>query len=621
MASSFANYLLVVGQILAAWLVVFAVVTGLGGILAAWLRIPLERSEDAWLRFWLGLAVATAALQTWHLWFRIGGLAAGTLAAAGLSGVWRQRRDWRRWLAPHWPHGLAVGGGVLLLGAWLAAHAAGKLVNYDAGLYHLAAIRWAVQYPVVPGLGNLHGRLAFNNAHFLLMAGLDGHFWGLPSFRLMSGLVALPAIGQCSASLYRFLTRSAHFALADVFLLCAAAMLLPGVFMEVTSTSADVPVFHLEFFLTCLLLRLGVRASETETRYTSGLAGAAIILAALGIAFKLSFAVFGAITAVLALGAWAHRTSGAENHDSNGPLTPLPGPVPRNRGTGRILGASLSQHAPLAAGMLTAAVLIVPWLIRGIILSGWPVYPLALGGVDVPWRVPLESLVAESNWIKSWARLPYEHYSCVLADWAWFRPWLARLPVEMAVQIALLLAFGSALVALKCFAGEKSGRSVRLDGSFLLPAAGGLIFWFTTAPNPRFAGAVFVVLAAGALALFVDAALQVLPSSSRRPFQATVLGLAIWITVDRVENQPLWPPPAERLQALPRPELRIVRTNSGLELYVPAEGDQAWDAPLPSTPYPNARLRLRSSGNLAGGFVLERTERVAESNVRQKGVR
>ena len=60
--------------------------------------------------------------------------------------------------------------------------------------------------------------------------------------------------------------------------------------------------------------------------------------------------------------------------------------------------------------------------------------------------------------------------------------------------------------------------------------------------------------------------------------------------------------------AAPRSELQSFITRSGLRLYVPQEGDQCWDAPLPCTPYPNADLRLRRQGDLGSGFLLEAGE-------------
>ena len=37
---------------------------------------------------------------------------------------------------------------------------------HDTGSYHLATMNWIEQYPTVPGLGNLYGRLALNSSMF-----------------------------------------------------------------------------------------------------------------------------------------------------------------------------------------------------------------------------------------------------------------------------------------------------------------------------------------------------------------------------------------------------------------------------------------------------------------------
>ncbi len=42
--------------------------------------------------------------------------------------------------------------------------------NVDRGMYHLSSIRWYERYQAVPGLGNLHGRLAFNSSFFVTSA-------------------------------------------------------------------------------------------------------------------------------------------------------------------------------------------------------------------------------------------------------------------------------------------------------------------------------------------------------------------------------------------------------------------------------------------------------------------
>ena len=45
-----------------------------------------------------------------------------------------------------------------------------SIEHYDTYLYHAQAIRWIEEYGVVPGLGNLHHRFAYNNSVFSLQA-------------------------------------------------------------------------------------------------------------------------------------------------------------------------------------------------------------------------------------------------------------------------------------------------------------------------------------------------------------------------------------------------------------------------------------------------------------------
>ena len=46
-------------------------------------------------------------------------------------------------------------------------------IMYDSGLYHFASIRWLNEEAIVPGLGNLHWRLALNQSYFGFLALLN----------------------------------------------------------------------------------------------------------------------------------------------------------------------------------------------------------------------------------------------------------------------------------------------------------------------------------------------------------------------------------------------------------------------------------------------------------------
>ena len=66
---------------------------------------------------------------------------------------------------------------LLLIGAFCIVagivFASGPVKGYDTGLYHAQAVRWINEYGVVPGLGNLHFRLAFNSAWLVFSSFFD----------------------------------------------------------------------------------------------------------------------------------------------------------------------------------------------------------------------------------------------------------------------------------------------------------------------------------------------------------------------------------------------------------------------------------------------------------------
>ena len=51
--------------------------------------------------------------------------------------------------------------------------ASGPVGYFDTGLYHAQAVKWINEYGTVPGLGNLHHRLAFNSSWFYFSAFFD----------------------------------------------------------------------------------------------------------------------------------------------------------------------------------------------------------------------------------------------------------------------------------------------------------------------------------------------------------------------------------------------------------------------------------------------------------------
>jgi hypothetical protein len=91
------------------------------------------------------------------------------------------------------------------------------------------------------------------------------------------------------------------------------------------------------------------------------------------------------------------------------------------------------------------------------------------------------------------------------------------------------------------------------------------------------------------------------------PFAAAAAaGLAAMALVAHAARGDLFVPPSgtHGLHPTPTPELHDVTTDSGLVLHVPGPGGECWYGPLPCTPFPDRRLRLRRAGDLGHGFVV-----------------
>jgi uncharacterized membrane protein len=137
---------------------------------------------------------------------------------------------------------------------------------------------------------------------------------------------------------------------------------------------------------------------------------------------------------------------------------------------------------------------------------------------------------------------------------------------------------------------------------FLLPSAGAVLFWFFTAPDPRFAGASLYILGAGLL----SASINVLHNRISRLtvyFFLCLCCIMILLAMFRSFSNP-------QKNFSPPPEFPLITktTESGIDIFLPQSGDQCWDAPLPCTPYFNPQLRLRNDADLSSGFILNVAE-------------
>ena len=538
-------------------------------------------------RFWIGLALLIAFLQVWHFLFPVNGVALLLAALAGFGG-WVQalvlKTASRVEKKTIWV--IAGAAALLLAPAFLLGNnALFQSPHVDYGLYHLQTVKWFSQYPLVPGLGNLHHRLAFNHAIFLFGALLNAASdlgWG---YYLATNVPAYALALECGAGAWALLTARETFSKASLF----RALMLPAAFwhfshVPMVGYSADNLVFILQVVGAVWLIELIER--RTERASFERQARRLLVVAALGVAMKLSFAFFALLVTTAVIVVWWRAFR---------PAT-----------------ASALKTLTGWAGMMMAWV--APWMARNVIMSGYLLYPSTVIAFPLQWRMPGHLADGLTRIITLWARtdsdgIPYT------GDLDWFMTWARRFP--FVPRQAFLL--GALVLLLAGVAFLLARARLKLDCSALsicaISLAAGII-WFRSAPDYRFSGALIFIFLVSTLmlALYLPGE-SVWREGRQRTAVMVLLALIFVISPNNFSNnlsraQFLLPASESDLAqaAQPLAGMRQRTTLSGLVVHIPSEAEPAecWDYPLPCAPEPDYfnRLSLIDPADMRRGFFI-----------------
>jgi hypothetical protein len=570
---------LIVLCILLTWLVCAAVCVGMGSLLfAAFERLSDSKSQHFSLAecYWSGVAVIAAILQLYHFVRPIDATVGALLCAAALFGVYIAVRRFDL---------LAFRGADVLLflaaAAIIAFRSAAPSEHYDTGLYGAQAIRWFTTYPVVPGLGNLLGQLGFNSSIVLCIAALDHGPWRDLAHHLFVGFLLAALFASIVPAALR-VSRGENSSSSDWFLtLLFIPAAIAAAMGKLSGANTDLPTTVVCLAGAYFLFR-GLDAPTREsarennqTDYSSQRAlVTAMLLFSLAVTFKLSSLVFALTGWVVCFVALWH---------SNGPA------------------ATRRNRVALAVVALSAA-MVLPWICRGLILTGYPFFPSTAMGISAEWKVPAANAEVQAEFARSFARIP----QIPLADtsgYRWLRPWFRELIRER--EGFLIPAFFTLAGAVFLGLNLRRERSVAVPQWMCLffPAFAGVLFWFFEAPAIRFGEP--VLWTAGATG-GTFAALQALDSKGKKCFFLFALVLVTaWAAHPRLLWNSYFRPGIHVRTFLPLPRPNVVphQTDPGLTIYVPVETNQCWDAALPCSPYFDETLRLRRRDDLGSGFV------------------
>jgi hypothetical protein len=573
------EFIAVIISIAVWWCGLFAVLSGLGLLGRRAFGLPVQNAETWILSFWSGWAFAILILQIWHLWLKIDVWAFAVIVALGTGGLLWNRGD----LWPVMRAGLRQNFWlaiiVLLMALWMANRAIGPIQNGDTGLYHMGAVTWAASYPIVPGLGNLHERLAFNSTFFLYAAMLGVGPWAEKSHYLANGLPLLVLLAQLLLSLCKVILWNPKYCSYHIFNVLLLAPTLGQMFHPFfSSLTPDIMIFILGIVLTSRFYHFIVNyGNDIRNDYYDVFF--ITILCTVGITIKLNFVFISASTLVVALSSWISRYSQQDQNELKKTLFWI---------------------------VLSNASLLSIWVVRGVILSGYIVFPYTLGSVPVTWRVPRPLVLSVANWIRSWARAPGVYWTEVLDNWNWLRPWLGRFPYE---YIKPLITGMLAIVLYLITIPRIIRQSPQWHYSYLAilaPSFLSSIVWFFSAPDPRFSGACFWIFGAGFAALAIDNIS--LKSSTTTRTLAYLLCLSFFIYLFQFYGQLFIRPNQEDgpFHNFPTPEYVTVSLNNLTKLNLPTKNDRCWNIPIPCTPYVRPTLHLRND-DLNSGFILDDT--------------
>jgi hypothetical protein len=519
------------------------------------------------LTIWLGFCVVLSVLELIHLFAPINWSMTIGIAAVGCFGLWYKttppiqdvlsvltvalkRYPWQSLIV------------AIMIMLW-CMRAMGTPNNYDSGLYHFQSIRWLNEQPIVLGLGNLHWRLALNQAYFGFLALLNfAPFWnkgyaagGL--FLLLLTLLTVIEVAQKQSAQWKFSIGIVLF------------ISLGFVAASTVNPSPDNAVTLLEIVLFLYLLNLARNVSngiQIDADFVH-CARAILFLCVAVVLTKLSSVGF-AIGSVLCLALILIQT--------------------------KLLASVMSLRI-----IVLMSVFIFVHLLRGYFLSGAPLFPSTiLGAWDLSWAVPKHIAIFETDLIFSWARLPGVEFANQTASaGGWFMAWLTKLSPLIkwmfAVSTLLMLINGVRLMK------GKDLQGYRAEYLLYLPILSGLLFWFMTAPDVRFLGAVLALFFALSLYLALQNLSLNMPQSlitqstrSVRYIEICMFAIVVLISLRYLGMSSLsinvW-------SEVTKIKTETNQTQTGRSINIPMNGNQCWDSALPCASIFNDGLDFKKS--------------------------
>lgn len=447
---------------------------------------------------------------------------------------------------------------ILLLSILTLMISSSEIKNYDTYLYHVQSIHWIEDYGVVPGLGLLHSRFAYNSAFLSLQALFSLKFVFGQSLHSMNGFIT--TILGCYSILSVKGLKNRRLYTSDILRL-VLLFTLYKIRNTLVISSPGTDTFALAimtYVFTKWVDYIEVNEEEMENY------AVLCMLSVYALTLKLSVAMLVLLSIYPIIYYIRHK-----------------------------------KYTFIVKYLLLGIIILLPFLARNVVISGYLLYPYPeIDIFPVDWKMPKFTLYFERNEIKTWGwglNDVYKHNAPI-------SEWYPALRMSLTPILEIFLYINVVLAPIMIIREIRQGI-LKKNGHILnvvITMSCSLAFWFISAPSPRF----------GEIYLFLLPALAIgkLCQNERGHKKVQVLAyyLFVGLIVITVIAYSVYSKPS-LIKSSDYIDFSAEEQYIGDTLiYVPEDGEQLGYDDFPSTPYIQRLNVMELRGvDLSDGFKMK----------------
>lgn len=456
-----------------------------------------------------------------------------------------------------------------------ALFASRGLQHTDTGIYHAQMIHWYEDYGVVKGLGNLQQHFAYNSSSLAYAAVFSMKWLVGQSLHGTNGFLQASLVVWAVRGLRGFWRRKNH--LADG---CRLAILVYALVVSerIMSPATDFSSMYLVLWVVCIWADLLTGDKNAESMQIHGYA-----LLSVAAVFVATCKLSAGCLVILAIYPFVKLL--------------------RRR-----------QWKSIFIYIFCGVLVLAPWLIRNVLISGWLLYPFtALDLFHVDWKIPTEYVQHDSDQIKVWGRCLYDVARIDESPLSWLPVWWAeKRREEMMLLIGNVIALAGLVLGGVHTVFVRRGKlpwdKVMLYAAILCSIAG----WFLTAPFIRYGLAFLLLLPCMVIGEWIRP-MRMGPVRILSGFGCVgvflclgmfwdyyVLFNLVWIKQNMGSRYYMIQ------QDYDLPEVYPYEIEGGLTVYIPKQGENISYYAFPGDAYQSMAERVKMRGeNIRDGFMMK----------------